>query len=126
MTKTPISISVTLILLLLNAFIWLAFAIIVAAGLHPAIPDVRLVKWGMAILSLLTSGTLIGLSVFLRGRRRLAYYLALGLLVTISLLTLTDDFGLPDLIVLILTVAPLVLLIKDRTWYIEQYSGSSE
>lgn len=126
MAKTPISISITLILLLLNAFIWLAFAFIVAAGMHPAIPDVSLFKWGMAILSLLTSGLLIGLSVFLRGRRRLAYYPTLGMLAVISLLTLTDDFGLSDLIVLMITIAPLILLIKDQGWYIQRYPDSGE
>jgi hypothetical protein len=126
MTKTPISVSATLILLLLNTLIWLAFAIIVAAGAHPSIPEVGLVKWGMAILSLLTTVLLMGLWVFLRRRSSLAYYLTLGLLSVISLLTLTDDFGLSDLIVLIITIAPFVLLIKDRGWYLERYPSSSE
>jgi predicted membrane channel-forming protein YqfA (hemolysin III family) len=68
----------------------------------------------------------MGLWVFLRRRSSLAYYLTLGLLSVISLLTLTDDFGLSDLIVLIITIAPFVLLIKDRGWYLERYPSSSE
>jgi predicted membrane channel-forming protein YqfA (hemolysin III family) len=80
----------------------------------------------MAILALLTTGLLMGLWLFLRRRSRLAYYLALGLLAVISLLTITDEFGLSDLIVLIITVAPLMLLIKDRAWYLQRAPGSPE
>jgi hypothetical protein len=120
MTKMPASVSAALVLLLLNALVWLAFAVIVAAGVHPSIPGGDQVRWTMAILSLLTAGVLSGLCVFLRKRNRVAYYLTLGLLLVTSFLTVTDQFGLSDLIVLAIMVVPLGLLIKDRAWYLQR------
>ncbi len=118
MTNRPISVNTTFILIVLNAFIWLAFGVIVAAGLHPAMPDTPSIKWGMAILALLCSASLLGLLVFLARRRRIAYSLMVALLALISAATIADDFGLADLVVLALTVAPIVLLVKDRAWYV--------
>jgi len=73
----------------------------------------------MSILALLTSGLLIGLSFFLRRRTSVAYYIMLGMLALISLLTVTDEFGLADLVVLAISVVPFVLLIKDKAWYLQ-------
>ena len=126
MTKTPVSVSTALDLLLLNALLYLAFTIIVAVGAHPSFQEIDLLRWTIATLSILTSGLLIGLLVSLRRRSALAYYLTLGLLFGISLLILADQFGLPDLIVLIITVVPLVLLIKDRAWYLRRSPGALE
>jgi peptidoglycan/LPS O-acetylase OafA/YrhL len=120
MTKTPASVFATFIFLLLNALVWLAFAIIVATGLHPSIPQDNLVKWTMVILAFLVAGVLSILCFFLRKRSKVAYYLTLALLLVISLLTVFDEFGLSDLIYLIIAVVPLVLLIKDRAWYLQR------
>jgi peptidoglycan/LPS O-acetylase OafA/YrhL len=120
MIKTPASVSATFVFLLLNALIWLAFAIIVAAGLHPSIPKENLVRWTMAILAFLVAGVLSILWFFLRKRSKVAYYLTLVLLLFISLLTVFDEFGLSDLIYLIIAIVPLVLLIKDQAWYLQR------
>lgn len=116
MTQAPRSFSAAVILVIVNALIWLVFATIVAAGLHPAIPDSGLVRGVMAILAFLTSGALLVLSILLRRRNTIAFYITLALLLLISFLTVTDEFGIYDLIVLIITLIPLVLLIKNRAW----------
>jgi hypothetical protein len=119
MNNRPASVNTTFLLIALNAILWLAFSILVSAGLHPAIPAAPLVKWGMAILALLCSAALLGLLVLLAYRRRSAYFLMVSLLVLVSVATIADDFGLADLAVLIVTVVPLVLLVKDRIWYLQ-------
>jgi hypothetical protein len=72
----------------------------------------------MAGLAFLTSLALFSMPL-LMGKIRLAYYGLLGLLGWIAFLTITDEFGVADLVVLILTLTPLLLLIKDRGWYFQ-------
>jgi len=120
MTKTPASVSAVLVFLLLNALVWLGFAIILASGVHPSMPVSNQVRWIMAILAFLIAGALLGLCIFLRRRNRIAYFLTLGLLLVTSFLTVTDQFGLSDLIVLTVMVIPFGLLIKDRGWYLQR------
>jgi hypothetical protein len=126
MTKPPVSVAAALLLLLLNALVWLAFAVLVAAGAHPSIPHTDLVKWTMAVLAFLNAVVLMGLCGLLRRGNHVAYYLTLGLLVVLSLLTVADQFGISDLIVLILLGVPLVLLVKDRAWYLQPTSGTPD
>lgn len=68
---------------------------------------------------------LIGLLVLLK-RSRWAYYLLIGLLSLITVLSVTDEFRAADLAVLILAVAPLVMLVKDRKWYFQKYGHRSQ
>ena len=117
--KTPQSISIALVFIILSAIIWLAFGLIVAADLHPAIPKSDVIRWAMASMSLLTSGILLGFSFLLKRKSRVAYWLTLGLLIIISILTVTDEFGIADLVVLMITLVPLGLLLKDRGWYLQ-------
>ncbi len=119
MTQQPRSVSIAFVFMLLDALIWLTFGLIVALGAHPALPDVPLVRWSMAVLSLAVVGALLGLSTSLRRRNRVTYVLAVALLAVLSLVTLFDDFGLVDLAVLAVTVFPLALLLKDRAWYLQ-------
>ncbi len=46
------------------------------------------------------------------------YYLILGLLAAFSVLTITDQFGLVDLLVLAVHLLAFVLLMKDRSRYL--------
>jgi hypothetical protein len=119
MTNRLLSVSAALIFILLNAFVWLALGVIIAANAHPALPDLPLFKGIMAFLSFATAGILLGVFIFLGKRSRIAYFIALGLFVAISLLTIFDQFGLADLIILAINIVPIILLIKDRTWYLQ-------
>jgi len=119
MAKRPLSVSIAFIFILLNAFIWLAFSVIIAANVHPALPNIPVLKGIMAFLSFATTGILLGLFIFLGKRSRIAYFIALGLFVAISLLTIFDQFGLADLVILVINIVPIILLIKDRTWYLQ-------
>ena len=115
----PLSVSVSLIFILLNAIVWLAFGAIIAANAHPALPNQSLLKGVMAFLSFTTAVILLGVFIFLVKRNRIAYFIALGLFVATSLLTIFDQFGLSDLFILAINIVPIILLIKDRAWYLQ-------
>jgi hypothetical protein len=86
---------------------------------HPALPVPPALKWIMALLSIGMAGILLGLFVLLRKGNRGAYYLILAFFAVTSLLTIFDDVGLSDIVVLILNIIPIVLLIQDRAWYFQ-------
>ena len=119
MVRRPPTVTIALIFSLLNALLWLGFGIIVAVNAHPALPEQPSIKWPIAVLSLGTSGTFLGLFFFLRKQRRSAYFLALVLFLVIALLILFDEFGFADLVVLMINLLPLFLLLKDRAWYLQ-------
>lgn len=70
----------------------------------------------MAILSFLSGTFLLVLFVLLRTKNKYAYYLTIAFLVLIATLTIMDDLGVIDFIVLIITLLPVILLIKIRKW----------
>jgi lysylphosphatidylglycerol synthetase-like protein (DUF2156 family) len=119
MIHRPLSVTITLIFLFLNALVWLALGVIIAANIHPALPDLPIVKGVLVILSLCASGILLGLLFLLRKRSRIAWFVALGFLAITSILTIFDDFGWTDLIVLVINIIPIVLLIKNRAWFLK-------
>jgi lysylphosphatidylglycerol synthetase-like protein (DUF2156 family) len=106
-----------LFIIIFNALIWLALGVIIAVHAHPGLPDNPVIKGGMAFLSYGAAGILLGLFFFLRKRSRVAWFVALGFFALASILTIFDDFGWIDLVVLVINLIPLILLIKDRAWY---------
>ncbi len=120
MTNRPRSVTVVFGFFGLNALVWLAFGLLIAFNLHPALPNDPLLKGLMAILSLGLAGTLLGLLFLLLRRSQIAYFGAVGLLALSCLMLVFDDFGLADLVFLLISLAPLVLLLKDRAWYLEK------
>ena len=118
MTSPPSSVKVTFALMLINALVWLAFAAVVALGMHPSLPRGDLVSVGMAWLAFLAAVVLMLLAFLLRRRSRWGYILTVAALIVLATLTIADQLGLVDLLVLVIVVIPLVLLIKDRAWYL--------
>lgn len=118
MDNRPLSVSITLGFVVLNGLIWMALGLIIAFDLHPALPNIPLLKAFMAVLSLAAAGVLLGLFFFLSKRSRIAYLLALGCFAGNILVTLFDDIGLVDLAFLAVNIIPIILLIRDRRWYL--------
>lgn len=118
-TNRPLPVIVTFVFILINIVIWLALGIIIALNLHPSLPDMPVMKGIMAFLSLVMAGILFGLFIFIRKQNRIAYYLTLAFFIFNALLTIFDDVGLADLFVLVLNIIPIVLLVKDRAWYLK-------
>lgn len=126
MSNRPLSVTFSMIFILLNALVWLVFGAIIAANAHPALPDLPLLKAVMAFLSFTAAAILLGLFFFLVKRNRIAYFIALGYLVVTSVLSIFDQFGLVDLIILIINIIPIILLIKDRAWYLQMKPQAGE
>jgi hypothetical protein len=106
----------------LNALLWAAFAIAVALGLHPSYPDPGILRWSMALIA---AGTAIILSMFLRSlakHRTLAYWLAIAFLAVIALAALLDEVGIADILFIIITGVPIILLLRSRSWYLHPNS----
>jgi lysylphosphatidylglycerol synthetase-like protein (DUF2156 family) len=120
MPKRPLSVLGNLIFILLNSLIWLALGMIIALHAHPALPDNPIMQWGMALLSFGAASILLALFFLLWKRIRTAWFAALCFLALTSILTIFDDFGWTDLLVLVINLIPIILLIKDRAWYLQR------
>ena len=120
MTKSPLTFTVSLGLILVNALIWLSLGLIIGSGAHPAMNVDITLRLALAALSLFAAAALIVLFFSLRQHIKLAYFFSLALLTLMAVFTLFDDFGWSDLVVLVITLAPILLLLKDRTWFMEQ------
>ena len=119
MTNRPLSVTLNLIFILVNALIWLVFGIIIAVQAHPALPDEPLIKGVMVFLSFVITGVLAVFYYLLQKRYRMAYYFALAFFIFVSLVTILDDFGMSDLVIFIINLIPIGLLLKDRAWYLQ-------
>ena len=121
MTHRPLSVTVTLALILFDATLWLAFGLIVAVGLHPALPDNLVYKVTLSVASFGAALVLAGLSVLLTRHNRAGYFLTLTFLSMAALAFFLDDVGWVDLAFLAVTLLPAALLLKDRNWYLHPH-----
>lgn len=117
--RRPVAVTATLILILINALIWLAFGIVVASGAHPALPQEPLLRRAMAVAAVACAIGLAALAFFLARRSKIAYYSSVVLLAVVAALTVMDEFGLADLPGLLVTLAALALLASSRRWYLQ-------
>lgn len=116
--KEPVSVSITLWLFLIMAVMWLGFSLIVAIGLQPSYATLGAFRWLMAGLTFTAGLILIALWMLLKRHYRIAWYGGVLLLAAMTLAGLFDDIGLIDVLYMVGTLVPLVLLIKDRRWYL--------
>jgi len=123
MVRRPPLVAATLILITISAFVWLTLGVIIAAGAHPAIPDVPLVRTLMAVGSLAAAAVLAVIVILLARRIRIGYWMGVAALTTSSVVIFFDDVGWTDLIFLALCLIPLFLLLRDRTWYLRRETG---
>ena len=117
MKRSPKSVTPTLILIFLNAAFWLGYAIITILTNHDAATVSYVARWIFSFLALGTAAVLVVLFILLRKRVRFAYYAALVVLALLAVLSLTDQVGWPDLVSLLLSITPFVLLLKDHLYY---------
>jgi hypothetical protein len=114
----PLSVTLTFVMMRLSAFVWLALAAVIFLKIHPALPDSETVRLIMAGLAFLAGSVLLALSFLVRGRTPFAYYAALLALAAASIVVLLDDLGWVDLAYLAISGLPIILLLKDRSWYL--------
>lgn len=118
MTHRPVTVTINLVFILLNTLIWLILAIMIAANVIPGLGDLPAMKWSLTILSIIIAIILLVLTYFLYKHNLKAYYLTSAFFAITSILVIFDDVGLADIIVLGISIVPIILLIKDRSWYL--------
>lgn len=119
MNKQPVTITINLIVMLLNALIWLVLGLIIILDLHPSLSVAAGMRIGLAIISIVLSGILFGLAYFLRKHSRTAYYLTLAFFALTTVLIIFDQIGAADIAFLVISIVPIILLIIDRKWYLQ-------
>jgi hypothetical protein len=112
------SIALLNISIILNIGIWISLGIIIAFNLHPGMPNQPIVKWTMAILFMIAGIILIVLYVYLLKRNRIAYILLIIYFSFSAMLILFDDIGWIDIIALLISIIPIVLLLRNHKYYI--------
>ena len=119
MKTLPKSVFITFILISIDGLFWLGFAVLTAAGFIPSIPAGAM-RWTMALLALGCAAFMGGIIFLLWKRKRFAFYFAAALLGGIAVLSLMDQIGLLDILSFLVNLAALVLLLKDRGWYLSK------
>jgi lysylphosphatidylglycerol synthetase-like protein (DUF2156 family) len=117
--SVPVTVRISFSLIFLVALVWVLFGVIVVARLHPALPDLPAIRWGIGLTAILAGAILAGLDILLLKRNRLVYWALLVGLIVLALATFLDQFGWVDLLILLFTLVPAVLLIRDRRWYLQ-------
>ncbi len=111
-------VKVTLAFILLNTFFWLGFAVFTLQARSDSGTGLSAVTWIWAGLAALSALALAGAAFLLRRRNKLAYYFALLMLGALAVLSLTDQVGWLDIVSLVISLVPFILLIWDRKWYL--------
>jgi uncharacterized membrane protein len=118
MKRSPKSVTPTLILILLNAAFWFTYALITILTNNRADSISYVSRWIFSFLAIGTSIVLVVLFFLLRKRIRFAYTLTLILVALLAVLSVTDQVGWWDVFSLLISASPIVLLLKDRKWYL--------
>jgi accessory gene regulator protein AgrB len=118
MDTPPKTVLITLFLILLMAAVWLIFALTAAFGGISAFTVSESLRWVMAAPALGCSIALVITAIFLKKRNRLAFYFGLVMLMMVAVLSITDQIGWLDIFSLLISLVPLVLMLKDRKWYL--------
>ena len=126
MNTRPKTILVTQILILLNAAIWAGYGLYTLLTRNTAGTGLSAATWIMSALALASAVALVGVVLLLRKRNRWGFYFGLALLALIAVLSITDEVGLLDVLSLLVSLAPLILLIRDRKWYLRKAPQDQE
>ena len=100
----------------LNAVIWLILGITSLIQIEPdsTVPDV--VLWIIALLMFGNAGAMFLSGIGIQRKNRWYYYFAILVLIVNIILTLTDQFGILDLITLVIDLFLFgILILKSKT-----------
>ena len=105
---------------ILIAALWLVFGI--GSVLHTANTAPRLTLWIVPILMLANVFVMLGLAWGLGKKPKLFFNLACGIMAVNIILTITDEVGIYDLLMLLAEVVIVVYLIIKRSSYLSTNS----
>jgi hypothetical protein len=116
--KKPITVNICLILFLVTALLWFAFSIFVALGGNSSYARIGVFKWIMVGLTFAASLIIVGLWALLRKHFKPAWYFSVLMLAAMTIAGFLDELGLIDFLFIFVYLVMLILLIKDRRWYL--------
>jgi len=117
-SRLPLTVKITLTLMLVTAVFWFLFSLFVALGGHVSYNQLGVYRWFMAALTFLASIILVVLWRLLRKRFKPAWYFSVLLLAAMILAGFMDELGLIDYAFIVLYLIPITLLLHDRKWYL--------
>jgi hypothetical protein len=107
-------------LFFLNAAIWILFGVWSLLRVASSNPSHTFIPWLVAILMFGNAGAMLGSGIGLKNRQKRFYYLAVVVLAVNIILTVTDQFGILDLITLMIDVVLLGFVLGTRKSYAHQ------
>jgi hypothetical protein len=113
----PGTVRAALLFLAFDSLMWLGFGIFAALGGIVSFPPGP-ARWVIGGLAVAAAAALAVTALLLRRRIRVAYFFAVLVLAAIAVLSLTDQVGVLDVASLLVSLIPLILLLKDRAWYL--------
>lgn len=120
MKESPVVVKIALIFILLNALIFFVLGVLIAGGWHSGVPEDAALKWIM-MLGMFGGTIVLALCyLLLAKRRRLAFFITLVVLALIMAMTIFDQVGWIDLVMLLITFIPFALLILGRRWFLQK------
>lgn len=108
-------IRVVQILLIVSAVVWLAFGVFYLAGPNASASNIII-----AVLMFINAASFGALAWLVTKKNRWIFYFAILFLIGHIILTLTDEFGVFDLIVLAIDLATLGILLFKRRLFTEK------
>jgi hypothetical protein len=119
--KAPTPVRMAQALFFLNAVAWLLFGIYTLTQMAGRYPGQSMTMWIVGTLMLGNCAAMLLCGAGLGTQHRLFCYLALGVLVINSVLTVTDELGIFDLLTGLFDVILLILLITTRKSYLSPH-----
>jgi len=117
--KTPVTVLVTQIIILVVGIAWIGFSLYMAIGPDPSFAKLGAFRWIMAAMTFVPGLALVVLWFLLRKRWKPAWYLAVIALGLMTVAIIFDQVGWVDVLVMMGSAIPLALLIIDRKWYLK-------
>jgi hypothetical protein len=115
--RAPTAVFAAQALFVFSAFAWLLFAVYTLLGMDSADASQSTTMWMIGVLMLLNTGVMVWVAAGLGKQQRRSYWLAVALLAINLVLTVTDQMGLYDWLILGLDAGILALLLATGKHY---------
>ena len=116
--QAPASVKAAQALFILMGLIWFIFGVATLVRMGSSGTNPTITFWIVALLMFGNAGMLLLLSWGIGRQKNLFFYLGIIVLAANIFLTVTDEFGIFDLITLIIDLVLLILLFVTRSRYL--------
>ncbi len=117
--KIPLTVKLTQWIILGVGLIWIVFSLYMAIGPDPSFAKLGAYRWILAAATFGPGLVCVVLWFLLCKRWKPAWYLTVIALGLMTIAILFDQVGWVDVLVMLGSAIPFVLLIIDRKWYLK-------